>query len=131
MSIRFLFGFDEITVKNESPGCTTINDLLGMKGEISTMTTPLSSLSIFFAQFGGFLFFLERQQSQLLPKFVNLGQFKRCYPAPLPPLRNANQGGKDKLQTTLLVKETRNDLGPLHRNFMTLPCAAVDESLSL
>lgn len=109
MATEFFFGFGK---ESESSRCATINDLLGMKGEISTMTTPLSSLSIFFVQLGGFLFSLERQQFQFRPKFVNLGQFKRCHPDPLPPLRDPNQGGKDQLQTTFLVKEARNDLGP-------------------
>jgi hypothetical protein len=34
MSIRFLSGFDETTVKGELPGCATIIDLLSMKGKI-------------------------------------------------------------------------------------------------
>ena len=83
-----------------------------MKDKISTMITPLSSLSSSLLGLKGFFLLHGRYQSQLSPKFVNLGQFKRCHPDALPPLRDPNQGRKDQLQTTLLVKETRNDLGP-------------------
>ncbi len=112
MSIRFLFGFDETTQKNGSPGCATINDLHWMKGKISTMVNPLSSLSLSFSRSRGFLFHLRRQQSQFPPKFIDLAQFKRCHANPLPFLRDPDQGRKDQLQTTLLVKEASNDLGP-------------------
>jgi len=76
------------------------------------MNTPLSSLSNSLPGLRRIFLLYGRQQSQLSPKFVNLGQFKRGYPNPLPPLRDPDQGGKDQLQTTLLVKETRNDFGP-------------------
>jgi len=76
------------------------------------MTTPLSRLSNSLPGSEGFVFFLGRQQSKLLPKFVNLGQFKRCHPDSLPSLRDPDQGRKDQFQTTFLVKESRNDLGP-------------------
>ena len=85
-----------------------------MKDKISTMTSPVSSLSNSLPGSRGFLLLHGRQQSQLSPKFVNLCQFKRCHPNPLPPLRDADQGGKDQLQTTLLIEETGNDFGPSH-----------------
>jgi hypothetical protein len=112
MTTELLFRFDNQSSKFESSRCATINHLLGTKGEVSNMTTPLSTLSIFFVQPGRFLLLHGRQQSQLLPKFVNLGQFKRCHLDPLPPLGDSDQGGKDQLQATPQIEETKNNFGP-------------------
>lgn len=109
MTVESLSRFGKESSKFESPECAAINDLLWRKDKISTMPTPLSSLSNSLLGPNGFLLLHGRQGSRLPPKFVNQGHFKWCHPNPLPPLRNPDQGRKDQLQTTLLIKEGRHN----------------------
>ena len=104
----FLSGFDRSMAEFESLGFATINNLEAAKGNLCLMGRPLSCFSASFFDDRG----RGRQQPQFCPKPIDLGQFKRTHTNPLPSLRHSDQGRKDQLQATLLVKETRNDFGP-------------------
>src|SRR5512143_2362729 len=90
--------------KFESPGCAAINDLALTKGDISPIKTPLSHFSSSILNCRR----RRRQQAQFLPKPIDLGELKYPHSDTLPSLRHSDQGGKDQLQTALLVKEPRD-----------------------
>jgi hypothetical protein len=106
--MELLSDFDKSIVKCESPGCATMNDSAMANGNVSLMRTPLGCSSISFLHGRR----RRRQQTQFRPKPIDLCQFKTTHSDPLPPLRHSDQCGKDQLQTTLLIEETRNHLRP-------------------
>jgi hypothetical protein len=106
--MELLSNFDQSMVKCESPGFAMRNDLPIANGNVCLIRTPLGCSSISFLSNRR----RRRQQTQFSPKPIDLCQFKTTHSDPLPSLRDSHQGGKDQLQTTLFIKETRNHLRP-------------------